>query len=294
VVETAADGIVTINAQGIIQFVNPEAERLFGYPEDEMIDRNIDTLMPQLPGAALTVGIGREVTGRRKDGSTFPLSLSIGQFELEGERFFTAILRDISARKSAEEHQRLLIAEVDHRAKNLLASVQAMVVLTKRDARSVADFTTTLIGRLHSMARAHDLLARDKWWGARLHDVIRNEFHAYTGTDSDRLTIVGDDARLNSRAAQTLSLALHELTTNAAKYGALSVPEGRVKVASAIEGQELVLSWVEAGGPEVAPPEDRGFGTVVIERSIAHELGGRAELDYERGGLRCHIRIPLR
>ena len=168
-----------------------------------------------------------------------------------------------------------------------------MVVLTKRDAPSVADFTTTLIGRLHSLARAHDLLARDKWRGARLHDVIRNEFHAYTGADSDRLTIAGDDVRLNPRAAQTLSLALHELTTNAAKYGALSMPEGRIEVGSAVDGQELVLSWVETGGPEVAPPEDRGFGTVVIERSIAHELGGHAELDYARGGVRCHIRIPL-
>jgi PAS domain S-box-containing protein len=293
VVETAADGIITINARGVIESVNPEAERLFGYRHDEMVGQNVDTLMPPQHGQALVAGIGREVTGRRKDGSVFPLFLSVGEFELDSEHYFTGILRDISERKSAEEHQRLLMAEVDHRAKNLLASVQAMVLLTKRDAGSVTDFTTTLIGRLQSMARAHDLLARDKWRGARLHDVIRSELHAFAGAGSDRLKIVGEDARLNSRAAQTLSLALHELATNAAKYGALSVPDGRVEVDSAVKGQELVLSWVEAGGPEVAPPEDRGFGTVVIERSIAHELGGSAELEFEPGGLRCHIRIPL-
>jgi two-component sensor histidine kinase len=157
----------------------------------------------------------------------------------------------------------------------------------------VSDFAATLTGRLHALARAHDLLARDKWTGARLHDVVGNEFQAYVGADGDRLTITGEDVHLTPRAAQTLSLALHELTTNAAKYGALSVPEGRVTVHSAIAEHELLLNWVEAGGPEVSPPGDRGFGTVVIERSIAHELGGCAQLDFEPGGLRCHLRVPL-
>jgi PAS domain S-box-containing protein len=298
VVETAADGIITFNAQGIIEAVNPEAERLFGYRPDEMIGQRFDTLMPHPPsrpppGEATIISIGREVTGRRKDGTVFPVSLSTGEFELDRERFFTGIVRDITERKRAEERQRLLTAEIDHRAKNLLASVQAMVLLTKRDAGSVGDFAESLIGRLQSLARAHDLLARDKWTGARLHAVIGSELQAYAGADGDRLTITGDDVRLAPRAAQTLSLALHELTTNAAKYGALSVPAGRVTVDTAVEGQELLLSWVETGGPEVTPPEERGFGSIVIERSIAHELGGSAKLDFERGGLRCHVRVPL-
>jgi two-component sensor histidine kinase len=168
-----------------------------------------------------------------------------------------------------------------------------MVLLTRRDAVSIADFATTLVGRLHAMARAHDLLARDKWTGASLHDVIGNEFQAYTGADGGRVRVVGEDARLSARAAQTLSLALHELTTNAAKHGALSVPEGRVEIRSAINGHELQLTWSETGGPEVRPPSTQGFGSVIIERSIAHELGGDAELQFERSGLRCHIRIPL-
>jgi two-component sensor histidine kinase len=144
------------------------------------------------------------------------------------------------------------------------------------------------------MARAHDLLARDKWTGALLHDLIRNELQAYAGVDGARLSVVGEDARLSARAAQTLSLALHELTTNAAKHGALSVPEGRVEIHSAIDGQELQLSWTETGGPEVKPSSAQGFGTIIIERSVAHELGGSARIAFERSGMRCDIRIPLR
>jgi len=308
VVDNAADGIITINARGLMEAVNPEATRLFGYRQDELIGQNVRILMPASnsarydeylarylrTGEARILGIGRELTGRRRDGSEFPLSLSIGEFSLEGERYFTGIVRDITERKRAEERQRLLTAEVDHRAKNLLASIQAMVLLTKRDTVSVADFTRTLVGRLHAMARAHDLLARDKWTGASLHDIIQNEFQAYAGADGARVSVVGEDTRLSARAAQTLSLALHELATNAAKHGALSVPGGRVALHSAIERQELQLSWVESGGPEVTPPADRGFGAVIIERSIAHELGGSVRLDFERSGLRCHLRIPLR
>ena len=145
VVETAADGIITINQRGLIEAVNPAAERLFGYRRDELIGANVARLMPSpdrerhdqylarylRTGEARIIGIGREVVGRRKDGATVPLLLSIGEFTLAGGRFFTGILRDISERKRAEEHQGLLMAEIDHRAKNLLAAIQAMVMLTK-------------------------------------------------------------------------------------------------------------------------------------------------------------------
>jgi PAS domain S-box-containing protein len=305
VVETAADGIVTINAHGIIESVNPEAERLFGYTRHELIGQNVSILMPSpdrerhdqylarylRTGEARIIGIGREVAGRRKDASTFPLFLSIGEFSLDGERYFTGIVHDVTERKRAEERQRLLTAEVDHRAKNLLATIQAMVLLTKRDAVSISDFSRSLVGRLHALGRAHDLLARDKWTGASLHDIIRNELRPF---DRARLSVLGEDVRLSARAAQTLSLALHELTANAAQHGALSVPEGRVEIRSTVSGPELELTWTETGGPEVMPPSTHGFGSVIVERSIAHELGGNAELLFEQSGLRCHMRIPLR
>jgi PAS domain S-box-containing protein len=287
VVETAADGIITINARGIIASVNSEAERLFGYARDELVGRNVKLLMPSpdaerhdeylarylRTGEAKIIGIGREVTGRREDGSTFAMSLSIGEFRLEGERYFTGIVRDVTERKRAEDRQRLLSAEVDHRAKNLLAMIQAMILLTKGDASSVDDFAKTIIGRLHALSRAHDLLAREKWTGASLRAIITNEAQAF-GADGARLSVVGDDAYLPPRAAQTLSLALHELTTNAAKHGALSMPQGQVEIRSTVSGPELRLIWTETGGPEVKPPCSHGFGTVIVERSIAHELGG--------------------
>ena len=312
VVETAADAIVTISQRGIVEFVNSEAERLFGYPRDELIGRNVSVLMTEHDrahhdgylaryldtGVAKIIGIGREVVGRRKDGSAVPLFLSIGEFTLDGERFFTGILRDITERKRSEEHQLLLMGEIDHRAKNLLAAIQAMILLTKPSARSVDAYAGTLTGRLHAMARAHDLLAREKWSGARLHELIRNEFAAYVGDGGEAVEITGADVLLRPRAAQTLSLALHELTTNAAKYGALSVAEGRVAIRTAIEttpaGRTLVLSWTETGGPEVVPPDRRGFGSLMIERSIGHELDGDSSLEFDREGVRCVLRVPLK
>ncbi len=311
IVDTAADGIVTINQQGVIEFVNPAVERLFGYRRDELTGQNVSMLMTTpdreqhdhylarylRTGEARIIGIGREVTGRRKDGSEVPLFLSIGEFRLEGQRLFTGILRNISERKRSDERQLLLMAEIDHRAKNLLASIQAMVLLTKPHARSVSDYADTLIGRLHAMARAHDLLAREEWQGARLHDLIRNEFEAYVSTDGAALAISGDDLLLRPRPAQALSLALHELTTNAAKYGALSVPGGRVTIRSSVERTAaeptFQLTWTESGGPVVTPPGQRGFGSVVIERGIAHDLGGSTQLEFDPAGLRCKICFPL-
>lgn len=165
-----------------------------------------------------------------------------------------------------------------------------------RDARSIDAYAKTLIGRIGAMARAHDLLSREKWEGARLHDLIRSEFDSLVGEDSDALVIVGEDVRFPARVAQTLGLALHELTTNAAKYGALSAPGGRVTITCAIDRRSsgrLRLDWVESGGPEVRPPERQGFGSTLIDRGIAHGLDGSATIDYAPQGLRCRIEIPL-
>jgi PAS domain S-box-containing protein len=308
VVETAADGILTINDHGMLESVNPAAERLFGYRCDELLGQEIRILMPEhdpldghvgaLPSdeAMHPIDIGREVIGRRRDGSTFPMLVSLGAFRLAGRRYVTAILRDITERRRFEEHQQLLVAEIDHRAKNLLASVQSMIVLSQRDVRSVDAYAKTLIGRIGTMSRSHDLLSREKWEGARLHDLIRSELDSIAGEDSDAVVIVGEDVKLAARPAQTLALALHELTTNAAKYGALSTPGGRVTITCAVERRSrpmLRLDWVESGGPEVSPPKRRGFGSTLIERGITHELDGKTTTEYRSEGLRCRIEIPL-
>jgi PAS domain S-box-containing protein len=229
----------------------------------------------------------------RLDGTPIDVEVAAMPFTYEDRRAVQVVVRDITERKRAEDRQRLLSAEVDHRAKNLLATIQAIVLLTKSDARTVGDFAKTIIGRLHALGRAHDLLARDSWTGASLRDIIRNEAQAF-GADGARLSVLGEDVYLSPRPAQTLSLALHELTTNAAKHGALSVPQGRVEIRLTVTGPELQLAWTETGGPKVKPPRSQGFGTAIIERSVAHELGGKAEVHYEPSGLHCDIRIPLR
>ncbi len=198
---------------------------------DEYLARYLRT------GVAKIIGIGREVTGRRKDGSAIPLVPVDRRVQLNGERYFTGILRDITDRKRWEEHQVLLMAEIDHRAKNLLAAIQAMVLLTKSSARSVDDYADTLIGRLHAMARAHDLLARDKWQRRQaLHDLIRDEFAAYVGADSD-----GGRDRRRGRAAAPAGGADAEPGAARADHQRGEVwrivgrPEGRVAIVSAIE-----------------------------------------------------------
>lgn len=310
VVETAADGIITINGHGVIEFLNPEAERLFGYTREELLGQNVRILMPEhdpppegfldrylRDGAARAIDTGRDVEGRRKDGSTFPVFLSIGEFRLNGIRYLTAIIRDITERRQFEEHQQLLVAEIDHRAKNLLAAVQSMILLSKRDASSIEAYAQTLIGRISAMSRAHDLLSRDKWEGVWLHDLIRSELAFMAGDNSNAVAIQGEDVRLSARRAQALALALHELTTNAAKYGALTMAGGCVAITSAIEtsdsGSVLRLHWQESGGPRVHPPERQGFGSTLIERGLAHELDGRAVTEYAPEGLRCSIEVPL-
>ena len=311
VVETAPDGIVIIDEQGIVRFVNPAAARLFAHPQGDLLGRNVACLMPEpdrslhdgyirrylQTGEARIIGIGREVMGERKDGTSFPVSLSIGEFRLEQGRFFAGIVRDVTVQKRAEDRQALLMAEIDHRAKNLLATMRSMILLSGREATSVDDYASTLLGRLGAMARAHELLARDRWEGARLHDLVRIELAAYGAEASRALRLEGDDVLLAPRTAQTIALVLHELTTNAAKHGALSRPGGGVRVTTRHDlrtnGGMLRLDWLEAGGPEVAPPSRRGFGSVLIERSIASGLDGSAEFDFDRSGFRCRIRFPV-
>lgn len=310
VFETAPDGIVIIDEDGIIKQVNPAAERLFDHPHGELLGRNVACLMPEpdrsrhddyirryrQTGEARIIGIGREVTARRRAGETFPISLSIGEFRLDQGHFFAGIVRDITVQKQAEDRQKLLMAEIDHRAKNLLATMHSMILLSREEAVSVEAYAETLVGRLGAMARAHDLLAKDRWQGARLHDLIRIELAAYTAEASEPLRLEGDDVLLDPRTAQTITLVVHELTTNAAKYGALSRLGGAIEVRLRREsapGDWVRLDWVEVGGPEVRPPGRRGFGTVLIERSIVTGLEGSVDFDFRPAGLRCRIRFPL-
>ncbi|HEX8578082.1 MAG TPA: sensor histidine kinase, partial [Allosphingosinicella sp.] len=203
-----------------------------------------------------------------------------------------AVSRDISQRKKAEEHQRLLINELNHRVKNTLALVQGLALQSFRDGRDPAEARTAFQHRLAALAAAHDLLTRESWEGATLRGLAEGALGHLIGQER-RVEISGPDVTLGPKAAVSLVMALHELSTNASKYGALSVPSGRVTVAWTLDGDRLRLEWREQGGPPVTAPGRRGFGLRMIERALAADLGGGVAMEFEPTGLICRIEASL-
>jgi light-regulated signal transduction histidine kinase (bacteriophytochrome) len=195
-------------------------------------------------------------------------------------------------RKKAAERDRLLMAELDHRVKNTLANIQALVVQTSRSADTLTGFVEGLDGRLQSMAKAHSLLSEARWEGVSITRLLREELAPF-GSRDHGITTEGVDLELTPKSALSLSLAIHELVTNTAKYGAFSTPGGSVAVRWTLaDDNSLSLTWTEAGGPPVLPPTRRGFGSVLIERALAMETGGRAALRYLPGGVVCDVFLP--
>lgn len=214
--------------------------------------------------------------------------------EVDGRPLLVGITLDITARKEIEQRQWLLTAELDHRVKNLLAVIQSLVAQTRQGATDLDKFASNLDGRLQAIARTNNLLSRSRWEGASLAGIIRDEMQPFAAQDPLRVTCDGEDLLLRPKAATALGMAIHELATNAAKYGALSEPHGSVAIEwqRPQKGGDLVLCWRERGGPPVAAPQHRGFGSTLIERVLAFEVEGRAKQDFGRDGLVCTIEIP--
>ncbi len=197
---------------------------------------------------------------------------------------------DITERKKAEERQALLAREVDHRAKNALALVQSIVRLTRAD--DIPNYVKAVEGRITALARVHTVLAQARWQGADMRGLIDEELAPYQVGDTRRISVEGPSIMLQPTVAQTLALSIHELATNAAKYGALSVRQGHVDIRWRIDGDDLGLTWKETGGPAVTEPVTRGFGTRSVIASVETQLQGEAKFDWQAGGLICRLRIP--
>jgi PAS domain S-box-containing protein len=197
---------------------------------------------------------------------------------------------DITERKEAEQRQSLLAREVDHRARNTLAVVQSILRLTR--AESVPELTTALEGRVRALARAHTLLSNTRWQGADLARLVSEEMDPYRGDENERVIATGPTVLLRPAMAQAFALVLHELATNAAKYGALSVFSGRLTIDWELQPDRLVMQWMESGGPPAASPTKKGFGTRVVVATIERELGGEATFAWRNEGLHCTLSVP--
>ena len=196
-------------------------------------------------------------------------------------------------RRGATERQELLIAELNHRVRNILGLIRGLISQSRSGSRSVFEFAGVLGGRVQALARAHELITTDQWGPAPLRQLIEAEAEAYLNGKSSRLLMTGPDVLLQPQAFSTLALVIHELVTNAAKYGALCDQRGRVEIAWSLDASgRLVIDWVETGGPPVQAPTRRGFGSTIIERSIPHDLKGEASVRYHLAGLRAQLIVP--
>jgi PAS domain S-box-containing protein len=205
---------------------------------------------------------------------------------------------DITERKENEAHLRLLLRELTHRSKNLLAVIQGMARQTARHAGSVEAFLTQFGARLQAMASSHDLLVRESWYGASLSELIQSQLAGHIERGVGQVAIEGPPIALKPEAAQNLGLALHELAVNAAKFGALSVPTGRVSITwgqrETADGLAIELDWREQQGPKVKARRKTGFGSLVIERNLAQALEAEVNLAFDPEGLHCRIVLPAR
>jgi PAS domain S-box-containing protein len=203
---------------------------------------------------------------------------------------------DVTERKEGEAHLRMLLRELTHRSKNLLAVIQAMARQTARHAGSIDSFLNQFASRLQALAASHDLLVRESWYGASLRELVHSQLASHIDSGEGQVALDGPEIGLKPEAAQNLGLALHELVINAAKFGALSVPEGRLSISwgrpDAGDDHAVVLDWREQFGPKVKPRRKHGFGSVVIERNLARALETKVNLDFAPEGVCCHIVIP--
>ncbi|HET7300243.1 MAG TPA: PAS domain-containing protein [Oleiagrimonas sp.] len=309
IVNSSRDAIFGFSLDDRIVSWNPSAERIFGLPAAEAIGQPLQMLQPQdaSPEAEAFFNNGEreqqcpifDMSWVRPDGQSVPLEVSYSPVRDDQGNMIAGkiIARDITDRRQSERHTEMMLGELNHRVKNTLASVQAIAVQTLASSRSLAEFRTAFVERLLALSNTHNLLASEAWQGAKLANIIDNELAPYQREGRQRATLSGDDLKLDSKAALALAMAIHELATNAGKYGALSVREGRVEIAWKIRRHNahiwLHMTWTERDGPPVVPPSRQGFGTRLITDGIVYELGGEVKLDYPSTGVICIFDVPL-
>ena len=257
-----------------------------------------------LAGIACSLILGRRIayqmTGLTKGavamGHGLPVDVPDSGIE-EIREIGSALALGSSELRSSRERQDLIMAELDHRVRNTLAVVQSLLRLSAKEGQSKEDFVPSAIGRIDALAAAHGILTQTQWRGGSLRQLISDELRAYMSRDSNRVVVDGADVLLSPKPAISVALVLHELATNAVKYGALSTPEGRVRISLTANEQgptpRLIIVWLEAGGPSVAKPTREGFGTKLIRSSLTSEFGASVTLEFSPEGAMCTVILPL-
>lgn len=308
IVASSDDAIISKTLEGRITSWNAGATRIFGYEPDEIIGQPITRIIPPELRQEEEVILAKLQRGERidhydttrltKDGRRVDISLTVSPLRDPTGKVIGAskVARDVTERKQTEELQRLLLDELNHRVKNTLATIQAIASQSLRRAASPGDFLASFNGRVQALARAHNLLVQRKMKGAELTDLVREQV-VLGASDCGRVSVSGPFLILGDRVAVQLAMVLHELGTNARKYGALSAsaPAGQLSISWKMQmhsGRELFLEWKESGVSNVSAPTSRGFGMTLIERSLEAN-GGEVALRYGADGVVCQIRLPL-
>lgn len=306
-VEHSASAVVVVDGRGRIEYANPAATALTGYAASALVGRNCRLLRGPGTGIAAFMRILRaaaagrtwrgEFAGRRETGEPYWALASVAPSSDGATRpmHHVVVLEDITERKRAERQMALLMAELNHRVKNTLATVRSIATQTLDHAASPEEFREAFAGRLAALAQAHELLTRGNWEGADLRGAAERTLAPFARRGAPPWHLDGPPVHLQPKQVLALTLVLHELATNAVKYGALSTPEGRISIRWRIDrtgAWRLHLVWSESGGPPVPARPRRGFGSRLIEGSVPYELDGEAGIEYRPDGVRCTLRLP--
>ena len=312
IVESSEDAIVSKDLDGIIGTWNAGAERLFGYAAEEVIGRSISILIPpdrldEEPEILARIRRGERVdhydtVRRRKDGSLVEISLSVSPIKDAKGRVVGAskIARDITERKRAQEQQRLLLKEMNHRVKNLFTLAGGVVTLSTRSAQTPDDLAAAVRARLGALARAHELILPDLTEEGEtadrdttLHNLVRMIVSPHVESE-ERVIVTGCDVPIGGSAVTGLALLLHEFATNAAKFGALSSPGGHIEVDCSVESAELRLTWAEHGGPALdGPAASEGFGSLLAQSVVTKQFAGQIARAWEPQGLILRLTLAM-
>lgn len=303
-IESVSDAFYAVDRDWRVVVFNHAAEEFFGWRREEVLGRGLWEIFPEGRDrpfgeacfGAMERGEVRQMEARSAFRPGHWVELRIGPLRAGG---VAVALRDVTERAEAhrnmaeaQERLRLMVLELNHRVKNNLATVQAIAVQTLRGAESPIEAKEAFLRRLTALAAAHDILTREHWEGAGIAEIAAGVLHALDGA-GDRVKLDGPAVKLSPRTALSLSMAFHELGTNALKYGALSRPGGEVRLTWRSAAERLEVDWEECGGPPVTAPATRGFGSRLLERGLAAELCGKVEMFFDPEGVRCTIRAPL-